>query len=71
MRMTWSHDKIEAVLGFTVSVNVKFPALDRLVDYLQLTQQRDIDSLSGQVVALTSRLKNSNDALASIENEER
>ncbi len=44
-------------------LRIDIPALDRLVDYLNGVNQKQLDALTAQVAGLTVRLKASNDAL--------
>lgn len=43
-------------MKFPVILRVDIPALDRLLDYLEATQQKEIDALADQVRDLTARL---------------
>lgn len=49
-----------------VTVNVNFPALDRLVDYLDGIQQGQIDQATAALTALRGRLKTANDRLSTV-----
>lgn len=42
---------------------VEIPALDRLMNYLEAADQREIDGLSDRVTALTTELKQSQTSL--------
>lgn len=44
-------------------VNVEFPALDRLLDYLEAAEQKEIDALTLQAEQLLTRLEQSRKTL--------
>jgi len=44
-------------------ITVEIPALDRLLDFLEANQQKEIDTLSDQVARATQTLKQSTDRL--------
>jgi hypothetical protein len=44
-------------------ITVQVPALDRLMDYLEGIQQKNIDAATATITAFTARLKQSNDPL--------
>ncbi len=46
-----------------LTLNVRIPALDRLLDYLEARDQSGVDAATALVVALTSRLKDTKNAL--------
>lgn len=58
---------LSRLFGFVLEI----PALDRLMDYLEARQQREIDASTAQVQALASRLSQANAKLVSAETKEK
>jgi hypothetical protein len=51
------------------SIRIDFPALDRLIDYLEAAQQAEVDLAASQVQQATERLAKSRETLGQIEKE--
>ena len=49
----------------TIVIRIDFPALDRLLDYLQSADQAAIDAATASVLDASARLKTPTDGLAS------
>jgi len=50
-------------------VLIDFPALDRLMNYLEAEQQKDIDSATARINEVAQRLKTARERLSEIEKE--
>lgn len=61
---------LHAIQTSTINVRIDFPALDKLVTYLQANQQAQVDALSTSVGDLANRLKTSSDNLRVVMNKE-
>ena len=53
-----------------ILIRVDFPALDRLVDFLEADEQSQIDAITTQVQSATARLKTATDRLKTVEQQE-
>jgi hypothetical protein len=51
------------------TLRIDFPALDRLIDYLEATQQAEVNLATLQIQQATERLKKSRVSLGQIEKE--
>jgi hypothetical protein len=51
------------------TVRIDFPALDRLIDFLEAAQQAEVDSATSQIQQATERLTKSRETLGQIEKE--
>ena len=49
----------------TIVIRIDFPALDRLLDFLEASEQAAIDAMEASVVDATARLQQSADGLSS------
>jgi hypothetical protein len=51
------------------TIRIEFPALDRLIDFLQGSQQAEVDRGTSQIQQATERLRKSRVSLGQIEKE--
>ena len=51
------------------TIRIEFPALDRLIDFLEASQQAEVDLAASQIQQATNRLTKSRETLGQIEKE--